>query len=278
MLRIPEHQVAGHYADGDKAGPLVDDRGRFYKPLQGDERGVKEVAFYESFSSNHEIPQNIRKFFPVFHGTEAIEASNGSGPQPHLVLEDVVANHQNPSVMDIKVGARTWYPQASEDYFRKCIEKDRGSTTMELGFRVSGLKVYGKGSSGIWKPGKKFVQSFTRKDVKLVLKNFVSSNLPTGSSLNPRPDCCFASTVYGGILFQLLELKKWFETQTMYHFCSSSVLLFFGQGSSLAQVKLVDFAHVIDGDGVIDHNFLGGLCSLIKHLSDILDEAGKGNE
>ena len=37
-------------------------------------------------------------------------------------------------------------------------------------------------------------------------------------------------------------------------------------------VKLVDFAHVAEGNGVIDHNFLGGLCSLIKFISDIVVE------
>lgn len=279
MLRIPDHQVAGHLAGGDKPGPLVDDRGRFYKPLQDDERGAMEEAFYKSLSSNPGIPQGIRKFFPFFHGKHLIEASDGSGPKPHLVLDDVVSTHTNPSVADVKIGARTWYPQASEDYFRKCIVKDKKTTSVELGFRISGLKVHRKGGLGSWKPEKKFVQSFTRQDVKLVLRNFVSSNVPLDSSLNPEPDCCFASAVYGGeggILAQLLELKEWFETQTTYHFYSTSVLLVYGEELSRAQVKLLDFAHFFDGDGVIDHNFLGGLCSLIKHISDIVAESGKG--
>ncbi|KAL3644095.1 inositol polyphosphate multikinase [Castilleja foliolosa] len=36
------------------------------------------------------------------------------------------------------------------------------------------------------------------------------------------------------------------------------------------EIKLVDFAHVFEGNGIIDHNFLGGLCSLIKVISEIL--------
>ncbi|KAK3183297.1 hypothetical protein Dsin_030583 [Dipteronia sinensis] len=40
--------------------------------------------------------------------------------------------------------------------------------------------------------------------------------------------------------------------------------------SSGTEVKLIDFAHVLEGKGVIDPNFLGGLCSFIKFVSEIL--------
>lgn len=97
--------------------------------------------------------------------------------------------------------------------------------------------------------------------------------------MDMQPDCAFAATVYGGstgILSQLLEMKAWFEDQTMYHFYSCSILIMFEKGLALegqnpgGQIKLIDFAHVIEGRGVIDHNFLGGLCSLIKFISEIL--------
>ncbi|KAJ0643243.1 putative inositol-polyphosphate multikinase [Helianthus annuus] len=119
-------------------------------------------------------------------------------------------------------------------------------------------------------------------DVKLILRNFVSSNPSSETGQGPGPDCSLVSYVYGGpngILAQLVELKKWFEDQTMYHFHACSLLFMFDQrltsegGRSNAVVKLIDFAHVTDGNGVIDHNFLGGLCSLIKFISDIVAEA-----
>lgn len=83
-------------------------------------------------------------------------------------------------------------------------------------------------------------------------------------------DCALAAAVYGGkggVLSQLRELKAWFEEQTLFHFYSASILLGYdaaavaaGGGGGGVTVKLVDFAHVAEGDGVIDHNFLGGLC------------------
>ncbi|PON45383.1 Inositol polyphosphate kinase [Parasponia andersonii] len=278
MFKIPEHQVAGHKASQGLLGPLIDDLGHFYKPLQSDDRGSKEVAFYKQLSSNTELPNHIRKFFPLYYGTKLIEASDGSGPRHHLVLEDIVSSRANPSVMDVKIGSRTWYLTASEDYIMRCLKKDRETTSLPLGFRISGFQIYGSEESGYWKPEKKYVQGFTADDVRVALRKFVSSNSSDG--LGSEPDCAFAETVYGGsngILAQLLKLKAWFEDQTIFHFYSCSVLMMYEKESVLksespcAVVKLVDFAHVVEGQGVIDHNFLGGLCSLIKFISEILN-------
>ncbi|XP_049398310.1 inositol polyphosphate multikinase alpha-like [Solanum stenotomum] len=277
MLKVPQHQVAGHEAGIGKLGPLVDESGRFYKPLQGDERGANEVAFYSSLSTNSGIPEHIQRFFPTFYGTQLVEASDGSGLLPHLVLEDLALGHVNPSIMDIKIGSRTWAPEASEKYIQKCLKKDRESSSLSLGFRISGLQIYRSKELGFWKPGKKAAQKLSTEEVKLVLRRFVSSN--TLNDLDLRPDCASASTVYGGstgILSQLLELKAWFEDQTIFHLYSCSILVIFEKELALkgknpgAHIKLIDFAHVYEGRGVIDHNFLGGLCSLIKFISDIL--------
>ncbi|KAK4354412.1 hypothetical protein RND71_026606 [Anisodus tanguticus] len=283
MLKAPQHQVAGHEAAGiGKLGPLVDESGRFYKPLQGDKRGSNEVAFYTSLSTNSEIPEHIQRFFPRFYGTQHIEASDGSGLLPHLVLEDLALGRANPSIMDIKIGSRTWAPESSEKYVEKCLKKDRESSSLPLGFRISGLQIYRSKELGFWKPGKKAAMKLSTEEVKLVLRRFVSSN--TLDDLDLKPDCAFASTVYGGstgILSQLLELKAWFEDQTIYHLYSCSILVSFEKELALegkdpgAQIKLIDFAHVYEGRGVIDHNFLGGLCSLIKFISEILTAPGE---
>ncbi|KAL0319019.1 UNVERIFIED_CONTAM: Inositol polyphosphate multikinase beta [Sesamum angustifolium] len=118
MLKVPAHQVAGHRADGGKLGPLVDDSGRFYKPLQGDERGAREVAFYTSFSSDTKVPDHISRFFPKFYGTQLLEASDGSGMKPHVVLQDLTFSRVNPSVMDIKIGSRTWAQKSRQSKFK----------------------------------------------------------------------------------------------------------------------------------------------------------------
>ncbi|XP_047317404.1 inositol polyphosphate multikinase beta-like [Impatiens glandulifera] len=272
MFKIPDHQVAGHQASDGSLGPLIDDSGRFYKPLQSDDRGSNEMTFYTSFSSNGKIPDHIRKFFPVFYGTQDLQSSDGSGLRPHLVLENLVSSHVNPSIMDVKIGARTWPHDSSEDYIAKCLKKDRETTTVSLGFRVSGFHIYNDKKMEFWKPDRKWVLRFSHDDVRVVLRKFVSSNASEDQDQDSSPDCALASVVYGGstgILAQLLELKEWFEDQSMYHFHSCSVIMMHSKELG-AVIKLVDFAHVLEGKGVIDHNFLGGICSLIKFISDIL--------
>ncbi|PIA65234.1 LOW QUALITY PROTEIN: hypothetical protein AQUCO_00100606v1 [Aquilegia coerulea] len=259
MLKIPDHQVAGHRAGDGKLGPLIDDSGRFCKPLQNDERGSREAAFYTSFPL---ILKFQIKSVSTSRFSMLLEASDGSGLHPHLILEDLVSTRVHPSLMDIKIGSRTWYAQASEEYIKK----------------ISGLQAYESEESGFWKPAKKVVSSYDVEDVRSSLKRFVSSN-PLADA---KPDGSFGSVVYGGsdgILAQLLELKACFEDQTIYHFNSCSVLVMYEKagaetGMSRVEVKLIDFAHVTDGEGVIDHNFLGGLCSLIKFLSEILVNLG----
>lgn len=283
MLKIPDHQVAGHHASNGTRGPLIDDSGNFYKPLQGDERGSAEVNFYKEFSSNTKIPDHIHKYFPVFYGTKIMNASDGS-EHPHIVLQDLTSSCENPSIMDIKIGSRTWGSEASDEYIAKCLKRDRETTSVQLGFRISGLQVFVNEEVGFYKPTRDIVLKSSVDDVRLLFRRFVSSNssldLGSGSESGLDANSGFASDVYGGvngILAQLLELKAWFEDQTVYHFCACSVLFVFEKGlalqgaSSNAQVKLIDFAHVVEGNGVIDHNFLGGLCSLIKFISHALE-------
>ncbi|XP_021746305.1 inositol polyphosphate multikinase beta-like [Chenopodium quinoa] len=274
LFKIPDHQVAGHQALNGQLGPLVDESGLFYKPLK-DDRGLREADFYKTLLTDDRVPDHIRKFFPKSFGTQTLEASDKSGPLPHLVMENLMSKYANPSIIDFKIGSRTWYPEATDEYIDKCFKKDRETSSLYLGFRVSGMQIYENQDLGYWKPDRKLTITYTADDVKLVLRKFVSSN--QASDFKKEPDCKFASTVYGGssgILAQLQELKSWFEEQTIYHFYSSSVLIVFDKGSLLEgkkaapTIKLVDFALVIEGNGILDHNFLGGLCSLIKFISD----------
>ncbi|KAL6899135.1 hypothetical protein ACP4OV_005793 [Aristida adscensionis] len=277
-LRPPEHQVAGHRASANKLGPLVDGSGLFYKPLQAGDRGEHEVTFYEALAAHPGVPSQILDcFFPRFYGTRLLPTAARPGePHPHIALEDILAGMAEPCVMDIKIGAITWPPNSPEPYVAKCLAKDRGTTSVLLGFRISGVRVAGP-EDAVWKPERPELKALDTAGVRRVLRRYVSS--VAGEGL----DCARAAAVYGGqtgVLAQLRELKKWFEEQTLFHFYSASILLGYdasaaGAGRGGSRVKLVDFAHVTEGDGVIDHNFLGGLCSLIKFISDIVAETSQ---
>ncbi|KAL0334126.1 UNVERIFIED_CONTAM: Inositol polyphosphate multikinase alpha, partial [Sesamum angustifolium] len=139
--------------------------------------------------------------------------------------------------------------------------------------RIWILQIFGTKESEFWKPEKTWIQSISTEEVRLLLKKFVSSY-----TFALKPDCAFASILYGGsngILSQLLEWKAWFEDHTSYHFFACSIIMAFEKELALEEknpcpdIKLVDFTHVFKGRGVFDNNFLCGLF-FIKFISKIL--------
>ena len=58
-----------------------------------------------------------------------------------LELEDVAKRYRHPSIIDIKLGFRTWYPTADQRYIDKCKAKDASTTQAALGFKICGMQV-----------------------------------------------------------------------------------------------------------------------------------------
>jgi 1D-myo-inositol-tetrakisphosphate 5-kinase/inositol-polyphosphate multikinase len=269
-LKVADHQVAGHRFEDGRVGSLVDDSGRFYKPLQDGARGDKEVLFYNRFWSDTTVPPAIQKFFPKFYGTAEIDSTNTGVTVKHAIMENLSDGFQKPGIMDVKVGARTWYIEAGPKYVEKCKAKDKETTTEALGYRVSGMQVYKAKNAEVWKAPRKWCKDLKPEDVPDALKRFVSSNPSAESGW----DGAFAKNVYGATLTELQELKAWLEVQTSYHFYSASVLLVYEGEPTCPQtvsVRLVDFAHVLYDRDTIDENTLSGLNAFMQRLTDIIE-------
>ena len=292
--------MAGHLRENGKAGALVDaESGVWYKPLQAGPRGKREVAFYEavfrgggggggggragggpeeeegifpaSASSAHYrcfVPSCavvLTRFVPRFYGQREVTG------RPYLLLEDFTRIYQNPSIVDVKVGFRTWSPEAGEAAILKCRQKDRATTSGALGFKICGMQVFEGVCGCYFKASKNWCKSnLTPPLVAGLLGRFPQN----GTGL------C-AADVYGGprgALAQLRALEAWFESQTDFHFFSASVLILYEGAAKRAedahvQVKLVDFAHTYWGVGKRDDNFLGGIRALADALADALEHA-----
>ena len=48
---------------------------------------------------------------------------------------------QAPSIVDIKVGLRTWYAGADPSHIERCKLKDAATTQAALGYKVCGMQV-----------------------------------------------------------------------------------------------------------------------------------------
>ena len=62
-----------------------------------------------------------------------------------MELEDVTRGYKHPSIVDIKVGLRTWYAGADPRYIERCKLKDAATTQAALGFKVCGMQVRDQG-------------------------------------------------------------------------------------------------------------------------------------
>ena len=288
-LRPCPHQVAGHL------NALIDDTGRFYKPLQAGARGVRERAFYKrieherrtspSFAARH---APFLAALPRFHGVveEAAGAgeSEAGGPSttstPCLVLEDAAAPFTCPCIADLKVGARTWYPGASAADTVKWRAKDAATTQARLGWKVCGLRAWvekGEGGGRAW-------WRLTKAECKALSPEGAAAALVAFAGGQ-------AEGVYGGpsgAAAQARAVAAWAEGQSDFALHSASVLLLFeGDPASAASsglrpsLRVVDFAHsfVTCGDeedahhpatphpslvGRVDENFAAGLAALAE--------------
>ncbi|KAK9822491.1 hypothetical protein WJX81_002556 [Elliptochloris bilobata] len=306
-LRPCKHQVAGHLFEEGKAGSLVDDAGHFYKPLQGGPRGRREREFYERIQGEvaaeaaerlvscangtvgaaagdagvsgsrrkswdgepdrrQRAPFTARnamllRAIPTFLGV--VEA----GGRQLVALEDVARHYRRPSICDIKVGFRTWYPNGDAAYIQRCQLKDAATTQSTLGFKICGMQVYRQCQRGYWRASKRWCKELPPEGVNKALLRFANNE----AGLRP-------ADIYGGVrgaIAQLRDLEAWFQEQREFYFYSSSVLLIYeGDVADAADarlsVRLVDFAHTFASDGKKDANFLAGLRALIKALQGVV--------
>ncbi|GMH36539.1 hypothetical protein BSKO_04407 [Bryopsis sp. KO-2023] len=295
-LRPCQHQVAGHLFEAGKEGSLVDDLGHFYKPLQPGPRGERELAFYkrlfrmfrsssrtgvqhagadsssaddqEEFSCRGEGGESQRtdailEFVPRFSGT--IE----TGGRTLLMLKDVGASYSKPCVIDIKIGYRTWYASADERYIARARAKDQATTQASLGFKICGWQVYKHSKGKICRASKSYCKTMSEAQVDGAFLDFADNERGI------RSESVLGMT--SGALPQLLDLRKWFQHQTLFHFYSSSILIFYEglatcPGDLNVRVSMVDFAHTFPVEGNWDDNFLGGLTSLIGKLQAISED------
>jgi len=255
----PFDQVAGH-----ATGPLTRfyaKGGKIYKPSQGGSRGDREAQFYES--TLKDIP-DFTKFAPKYFGLELIDFPNEVHEQKHkfLVLEDLTNNYDTNTlcVADVKLGIVTYDAQASEKKRTYEIEKAATTTTVTLGFRVCGLKVYEEGV-GLKKFDKDFGKNLNERTVQAGLESFF-------------PNLKLRSLAVPLFIAKLYELLDWFENNTQYSFIGTSLLLMYDGKVALeptdvqVDVKVIDFAH-IDKTGKRDDGYIFGLKNLIKIFEEI---------
>lgn len=205
-----------------------------------------------------------------FYGTESVKVHNGVvGLCDYLVLENLTQGLCVPCVMDIKIGAKTYGPDAAEAKIAQEDAKYQG-TKVPFGFSVLGIISHS--DTGVIRKRKAFGRSLSKDNLHEVLDSFI--RLKTEMSI----------LVAITFLEKLSEFNLFFSRQTRYHIYASSLLFVYdyeaaAKGDSVnlvksVRLKLIDFAHVFQAEGSLDNNFIFGL----KNLSGLFESFIERNQ
>ncbi|RWS13487.1 inositol polyphosphate multikinase-like protein [Dinothrombium tinctorium] len=282
------NQVAGHfYTKSEKSHCknylLKENNTGYVLKAIGDKRGWRELHLYEDIWS----PQcaqthllQLRSFVPVFRGLVELDDTK------FLAMDDLCAGYQKPSVMDIKVGAITYDPEADKDKIEKEISKYPWAKT--LGFRILGIRLYKKATDEYIVKDSYFGKTLTPETVTDGLLFYLNFD---------EKDCEQRSQLLKQLIARLHSIEEWFLRSNVGHlkFISSSLLFVYSLHDNhvKSDVKMIDFAHVFPnhcepksntGDYLsqkseaseakaMDTNYLFGLQKIIEYLLKISEKA-----
>lgn len=125
-----------HTASGDVLKPVCDRRSerelQFYREVFQDDDGDAAAA---AAGVEDRCRTRLRTFVPRFNGVH----HDAHYEMDYIRLGDVLAQMVRPSVMDIKIGPKTYDPEASHEKIATEMSKYKHAAVM--GFRILGMRV-----------------------------------------------------------------------------------------------------------------------------------------
>lgn len=270
-------QIAGHGSEGDGQRAIFKrEDGKLLKPIQAPPKGQREADFYTSINkSTDKVDISLKKHIPEFYGIETVGFTNGiTVTEDFLVLKDITEGFALPNIMDIKIGSRTWDPDASATKRAQEDSKYVG-TKGPFGFSVLGMIVHSLNTQHKEATGtahvydKSFGKCLKTEDVGQVTEMFFDVQRSGGP----------VKALVDVVVKKIREILDAFAAQRKYKIYASSLLLAYDaktvrqfvsgscgakQLQSAVNIKLIDFAHVFPADGERDDNFVSGLENLLS--------------
>ncbi|XP_062558675.1 inositol polyphosphate multikinase [Armigeres subalbatus] len=214
-LKPMEHQIAGHafFDTTDSVGLLKSlDDASVLKPAGKVLCGLREIKFYEQVQSatteTDLLP--LKDVIPRFLGHTKLPVDGKL--LEFIKLSDLTHGMHEPCIMDVKIGCRTWDPQASEEK-RRAEESKYQACKQNYGFCIPGFQVYSIANGRRMRYGKDYGKKLTEVTAKDAFRKFLN----------------FDSGLCRQLLMQFLSdlwtIQKWARTQTTFRLYASSVLL-----------------------------------------------------
>lgn len=274
---VPLKQVAGHGSIDAKQAILTGKNGCILKPIQAPPRGLREKKFYDDiYSSDKETDHQFKPFLPKYFGS--CKKKSGTGELAEfLMIENLSQGYSKPCIMDVKVGAKTYGPDASKEKIAKQ-DASYSGTKKPFGFSVLGMSLYAGEDKETFKIlSKDYGKSLNETNIHDFLVNYLDSE----------SNLVAAKAVCSIFLEKLIPLLELFRVQSTYHLYGSSLLFVYNaemvprfaageidhkQLSESVRVTMIDFAHVWDGEGKLDDNYLTGLNNIVNILEEFINK------
>lgn len=274
-------QLAGHPGFFAPAGPTT-----IWK--RQPENDGSEIKCYQRLMSDsvHDV---VPKFYREVRYNDGI----------FIELEDLLENFNDPNIMDIKMGIRTFSesevknPARRNDLYLKMIKidpneptaeehadkavtklhymqfREKGSSTATLGFRIEAIRMSGE------TPNADLKKVRTREEVVKTMFRFTGYN----------------SVICRRLLERLQEIRSRFESSKFFrnHEIVGSSLLVLYDNEQHANIWMIDFAKTLKVSETLTHRacwcignhedgYLTGLDNLIQIFTDLTNCAQIGND
>ncbi|XP_058803580.1 uncharacterized protein LOC131671290 isoform X2 [Phymastichus coffea] len=208
-------QLAGHCFDHEKnkVGMLRGPNGHVFKPVIKPILGKREIDFYENLQvSGNPTDIELRRYAPAYYGAKEMKIFDRQ--VKFLELQDITDGMSEPCVMDVKIGKRTWDPEATAE--KRITEEDKYAVVKNnYGFCIPGFQVYRLPSGELHKFDKNYGKQLNSQTLVEALEMFLngSRDYPPSRDLLVR---------LLSILWKILAI---FREQRRYHIYSSSLLI-----------------------------------------------------
>lgn len=193
------------------------------------------------------LQELISNYIPKFYGIRNINGYD------YLELENVIGTIKNPCMTDVKMGLKTYDPEATEE--KKTREATKFREIHNFGYQFLGIK---RGTEA--KKDRSFGRSRNKDTIHLAYEAFLPVELEK------------RVVIINRILEKLGRILSWFERQKGLQFYGSSLLFVYCNETLHCDIRMIDFAHVFYEKDMLDENYMFGLRCLIR---DFKTELGK---
>lgn len=214
-----------------------------------------EIAFYEEFNDKagkyYPEMEILRPFCPVYHGI--VE----EGGKKWIKMQNATAGLTNVSFMDIKMGDKSYGPDATPEKIKSQEEKAKKTTSLEYGFRLTGMTVKDDKGANSFKLLKQYGE-LTYQQIPEFVEKLLKCN--GKDKINVK-----ACEYYIAKMKEILEIMehKWSRL-----LIATSIFFVISNTDDKFDLKLIDFAHVHPcPPGERDTGFIKG----VKHLITIFE-------